>query len=218
MSYSIKQWARSSGGNYCWCSDAVLIGLGLAIVTAITNRPAIIAAAGAVNDAGATAVSAIANGQNPISAIANSGSEFDRVIKLIERVEGGWSNHPDDRGGATKYGITAATASRHGLNVSTLTREQAREIYRKDYWIPSGASSAQWPLNLAIMNSYVNSGRKWQITGSTPLEQAINYINQQNNYYHQIISNNPSQRVFANGWFRRTKFMVEAAKGGNPGW
>lgn len=186
------------------CGGALVFGLGF------TPSP--------IREAATAAVEAVALGQNPITAIANSGSNFDRVIKIIERVEGGWSNHPSDRGGATKYGITAATASRHGLNVSSLTREQAREIYRKDYWIPSGASSAQWPLNLAIMNSYVNSGKKWQIAGSTPLEQAINYINQQNNYYHQIISNNPSQRVFANGWFRRTKFMAEAAKGGNPGW
>lgn len=218
MSYSIKQWARHGGGDYDWCADLVLAGLGLAIAGGIAARPAM-QLAGAVGDAGATAISVVQQGNNnPVTAIANSGSEFDRVMRFISRVEGGWSNHPDDRGGATKYGIIASVARRHGYDVRSLTPEQAKQIYYKDYWIPSGASSVPWPLNLAIMNSYVNSGKKWQIIGSTPQEQATNYVNQQTAYYRQIIANNPSQQVFANGWFRRSRFMLDAINGGNLSW
>ena len=52
--------------------------------------------------------------------------------------EGGWSNDPDDPGGATNYGITLAVAQRHGVADEAALREIPRhkveEIYRADYW------------------------------------------------------------------------------------
>lgn len=145
-------------------------------------------------------------------------SEFTWAIAHILKVEGGWSNHPNDRGGKTKYGIIESVAKRHGLNVSSITLPQAIKIYYTDYWIASGANKAPNPLNLPIFNSYINSGRKWTISGSTPLEQALNYLQQQDNYYTQIYTSDPSQTVFRPGWHRRTKYMEEAVKGGNPKW
>jgi len=144
--------------------------------------------------------------------------QFTWAIAHILKVEGGWSNHPSDRGGATKYGIIESEAKRHGLNVSALTLPQAIKIYYTDYWIASGADKAPNPLNLAIMNSYVNSGKKWSINGSSPQEQAINYINQQDSYYTQIYTSNPSQTVFKSGWHRRTEYMLKAVKGESPQW
>lgn len=144
--------------------------------------------------------------------------QFTWAIAHILKVEGGWSNHPSDRGGATKYGIIESVAKRHGLNVSSITLPQAIKIYHTDYWIASGANKAPNPLNLAIMNSYVNSGKKWSISGSNPQEQALNYIKQQDDYYIRIYTSNPSQTVFKNGWHRRTKYMEDAVKGGNPKW
>ncbi|TVR95612.1 MAG: hypothetical protein EA406_13620 [Rhodospirillales bacterium] len=66
---------------------------------------------------------------------------IDTLIDGIIRREGGYVNHPADRGGPTKYGITAATLSAHrGLvmlaaasEVQALTLEEAREIYRHQY-------------------------------------------------------------------------------------
>lgn len=53
--------------------------------------------------------------------------------------EGVLTDHPSDRGGKTKYGITAATASRHGIaDVSTITVEEAVAIYYTDYWQAAG--------------------------------------------------------------------------------
>lgn len=144
--------------------------------------------------------------------------DFAWAVGHILKVEGGWSNHPNDRGGKTKYGIIEARARQHGLSVKLLTLSQAIKIYYTDYWLASGADKAAKPLNLAILNSYVNSGRKWSITGSNPTEQALNYIQQQDNYYTQIYTSNPSQLSFKNGWHRRTKYMIEAVKGGNPKW
>lgn len=144
--------------------------------------------------------------------------QFTWAIAHILKVEGGWSNHPSDRGGATKYGIIESVAKRHGISVTNITLSQAIKIYYTDYWVASGANKAPNPLNLAIMNSYVNSGRKWSISGSTPQEQALNYIKQQDDYYIRIYTSNPSQTVFKNGWHRRTEYMMKAIKGENPSW
>jgi Glycosyl hydrolase 108 len=153
-----------------------------------------------------------------VSEAGISDPSFAWAISHILKVEGGWSNHPADGGGKTKFGIIESVAKRHGINVSTITLPQAIKIYYQDYWLQSGADKAQKPLNLAIMNSYVNSGKKWDIVGSTPSEQAQNYIKSQDDYYTSIYTSRPSQKVFANGWHRRTKYMMDAVNGKNPSW
>lgn len=153
-----------------------------------------------------------------VSEAGISDSEFTWVIAHILKVEGGWSNHPSDRGGATKYGIIESVAKRHGISVSNITLSQAIKIYYTDYWVASGADKAPNPLNLAIMNSYVNSGKKWSIIGGSAQEQALNYLQQQDSYYTQIYTSNPSQTVFKDGWHRRTEYMLKVIKGEFPKW
>jgi len=57
------------------------------------------------------------------------------VDGLIER-EGGFVDHPADRGGATNYGITEAVARAHGYAgpMALLPRSEAEAIYRRLYW------------------------------------------------------------------------------------
>ena len=54
---------------------------------------------------------------------------------LIAR-EGGFVDHPDDRGGPTRYGITEAVARSAGYSgaMSALPLALARDIYRRRYW------------------------------------------------------------------------------------
>jgi len=61
------------------------------------------------------------------------------VDSLIDEVigrEGGYSNHPADRGGPTRWGITEATARAHGYagDMRQFPREQAVAIYKRLYW------------------------------------------------------------------------------------
>ena len=58
------------------------------------------------------------------------------IDALIER-EGGFANHPADKGGATCFGITEAVARAHGYMgaMSNLPREEAATIYRRLYWL-----------------------------------------------------------------------------------
>jgi lysozyme family protein len=62
------------------------------------------------------------------------------MIHDVIRREGGFVDHPADRGGPTKFGITQKTLSRAlGRQATTedvrrLTREIAAEIYRRTYY------------------------------------------------------------------------------------
>jgi len=63
--------------------------------------------------------------------------DVDELIdELIER-EGGYVNHPADKGGPTRYGITEAVARAHGYRgaMAVLPREEAEAIYRRLYWL-----------------------------------------------------------------------------------
>jgi lysozyme family protein len=77
--------------------------------------------------------------QDPIAAFykATTPQEaFDAAFREVLRIEGGYVNHPNDRGGATRYGITEATARQYGHKGSMLelTVGKAKEIYHKGYW------------------------------------------------------------------------------------
>ena len=61
-------------------------------------------------------------------------SKFRRALAYVLENEGGESNHPADRGGHTKWGITAATAKQNGFYIKTLTKTQAEWIYHRNYW------------------------------------------------------------------------------------
>ena len=58
------------------------------------------------------------------------------IDELIER-EGGYVNHPADKGGPTRFGITEAVARAHGYGgaMAELPREEAAAIYRRLYWL-----------------------------------------------------------------------------------
>lgn len=64
----------------------------------------------------------------------------DRVTQLISELiqrEGGYVNHPADRGGATNWGITQAVAKQYGYlgDMQNLPKAKAEEIYRSIYWL-----------------------------------------------------------------------------------
>lgn len=71
------------------------------------------------------------------------GNPMSEVDKIIER-EGGFVNDPNDRGGATKYGITQATLAWHlgrpvtVEEVKNLSIDVARSIYERRYILNPG--------------------------------------------------------------------------------
>ncbi|MFN3618737.1 glycoside hydrolase family 108 protein [Sphingorhabdus sp.] len=64
---------------------------------------------------------------------------MDHVDHLIEEViarEGGFVDHPNDKGGPTRWGITQKVARRHGYmgDMDELPRSIAAAIYKRSYW------------------------------------------------------------------------------------
>ncbi len=61
------------------------------------------------------------------------------IAEVIER-EGDYVNHPADRGGATRWGITEAVARAHGYRgeMRAFPRDEAARIYERIYWLRPG--------------------------------------------------------------------------------
>lgn len=61
-------------------------------------------------------------------------SKFDAAVALTIAHEGGYVNDPDDKGGATKYGITQSDML--GVDIGQITVDQAKAYYSEHYWKP----------------------------------------------------------------------------------
>lgn len=67
-------------------------------------------------------------------------ADIKKIIPKIKQFEGGYSNHPSDRGGCTQAGVTIATfrkyygASKTCEDLKKLTDEQWLHIFRAGYW------------------------------------------------------------------------------------
>lgn len=62
--------------------------------------------------------------------------KFNRAIEVILAHEGGVSDHKNDRGGKTAYGISSRFINAEKINydINTLTRDQAVIIYKTYFW------------------------------------------------------------------------------------
>jgi lysozyme family protein len=91
-------------------------------------------------------------------------STIDAMIDDVIRREGGYVDHPADRGGPTKFGITQAALAHYcgravsAAEVAALSRDQARQIYRRDYY--HGPRIDQLPARIQpfVFDSAVNHG------------------------------------------------------------
>lgn len=85
---------------------------------------------------------------------------FEQALKLVLAHEGGYSNHPDDRGGETNYGIALATARANGYlgTMRDIPLHIVEGIYRKIYWDKVQADRLPAVLRYPIFDAAVNSG------------------------------------------------------------
>jgi hypothetical protein len=90
---------------------------------------------------------------------------FSRCVEQVFIHEGGFSDHPKDRGGATNMGITKGVLEEWRKpepvsvdDVKSLTKEEAREIYRANYWNVLKCDELPPGVDLAVFDFGVNSG------------------------------------------------------------
>lgn len=89
---------------------------------------------------------------------------FDTAFNRIFTSEGGYSNDPNDPGGETKYGISKR--SYPDLNIASLTRDDARAIYLRDFWSRINADRLPDGVAFQVFDFAVNSG----------IETAVRYL------------------------------------------
>lgn len=93
------------------------------------------------------------------------------ALDFVLQYEGGFVNHPDDPGGATKYGVSLRYLSGLGedgdLNgdgrvdiedIRGLSVDDARELYRIRFWMPLLCDDLPEALAVAVCDTAVNLG------------------------------------------------------------
>lgn len=110
--------------------------------------------------------------------------KFRAAMAFVRYWEGGWSNHKADPGGLTKWGITIKTLVALALDfnrdgrvnekdLADMTREQAEEVYRREYFDKLRCEDIPAPLALVVFDCAVNQGparaAKWlqEVAGLT---------------------------------------------------
>lgn len=182
--------------------------------------------------------------------------KFERSIDFSLKWEGGRNfnivngkpvikgNAKADLGGATAYGITWPTlknAYKAGIvshdDICKLTIDEAKAIYRKNFWERYGWEELTWPVCLCCLDCCINHGgfasilqravidcgKSVAIDGKfgpktfaalkacEPQRLARAIYNQRKVYYEKIIARNPTQSVHRKGWIRRAEDMARAS-------
>ena len=186
----------------------------------------------------------------------NAQEKFDRAIAFSLKWEGGRnftivSGRPvikgsakADLGGATAYGITWSTlktAYKTGIvphdDICKLTLDEAKLIYKKNYWDKYKWYELEFPVALCCLDCCINHGQFAYILQRAvvdcgqsviidgkfgpktfaalktcePAKLAKAIYNQRKKYYEKIVARNPSQKVFLKGWMRRADEMAKEA-------
>jgi lysozyme family protein len=99
-------------------------------------------------------------------------ARFERAIGKTFEHEGFISNHRDDSGGLTKWGISQAAYP--DLDIAGLTLAEARAIYQRDYWRPLRLDALNdQELANEVFDMAVNAGRK---TAVLLAQKAFNFF------------------------------------------
>lgn len=104
------------------------------------------------------------------------------IEELIDDVigrEGGFSNHPADRGGPTRWGVTEAVARAQGFagDMRDFPRDKAVAVYRKLYWLKPGfdrVASVMPSVAAEMFDTGVNMGPG---TATGFVRRALNALN-----------------------------------------
>ena len=156
-----------------------------------------------------------------------------KLVPIIKRWEGGYSNHPMDKGGPTMQGITLNTfrkyygANKTAEDLKKITDTQWYHIFKSGYWDKMrgdyilSQSIANLVVDWAWGSGPVTAARKLQrylkvaVDGKIgPMTlAALNSRDKRTTFedlwklrkehYEAIVRANPSQRVFLRGWLNR---------------
>lgn len=164
----------------------------------------------------------------------DSDQKFNIAFKSVIGEEGGYVNDPRDPGGETKFGI--AKRFHPSIDIKNLTLDQARAIYREQYWDPAACDLLGTGAAVAYFDGIVNMGLKTapmlmqaslgevadSIIGprtraamrqrADDPELVVQFMAERGVYY----ASRPHFDTFGRGWLRRViRVAMEAARADN---
>lgn len=85
---------------------------------------------------------------------------FDTAFTKLLGHEGAYSNHPNDPGGETMWGVTIAVARANGYTgaMRNMPVAVAKAIYRKEYWDRTKCDQLPAEVRFDVFDMAVNSG------------------------------------------------------------
>lgn len=164
-------------------------------------------------------------------------ADANKLKPFILKFEGGFVNDPDDKGGATNKGVTLTTYRKFfGENktiedLKRITDDEWLYIFKIGYWdvmkadLIKSQSVANQLVDFAYNSGTKTAAKKIQgIIGTTTDgivgNKTIEAINSKDpkklfedlkksrlNYIIKIVTNNPSQKKYLNGWVNRINSM-----------
>jgi len=166
--------------------------------------------------------------------------QFESIIAFILQSEGGSkvTNDPNDRGGLTKFGISQRAYP--DVDIEDLTLEQAKAIYKRDYYDKIWADSLPYGLALVVVDFAVNAGVRTAVkvlqtlVGSTAdgifgsntqaeikkldpdgIDRLIDaFTLGRNAHYLGLVKKNEANSTFIKGWLNRSNAAARAAHKG----
>lgn len=167
-------------------------------------------------------------------------SAFPKALELVLRNEGGYVNDPNDRGGATNFGVTQRTydyyrqkTQRHMQPVRDISRAEVEAIYLDGYW--SQLDLDQFPEKLAIclFDAAANHGPRacvkllqrslnveadgiigpetlGALSAKSEAQAIKDFQDQREAFYLAIVARDPTQAKFLNGWMNRLDHVERA--------
>ena len=140
---------------------------------------------------------------------------FNSALGYYLAHEGGWSNNPADKGGATNYGIAwnyqAKALTKYGVfntqGLHDISFEQVQKFYKNEFWDAYGLNKlTDQRVATKALDYVAATGSRIDIAGLNKLspEAAIKLLGQtQTEIYLKNAAKDPSQRQFLSGWLKR---------------
>lgn len=112
----------------------------------------------------------------------------DLIDGLIDR-EGGYANHPADRGGPTKFGITEAVARANGYAgaMRDLPREEAAAIYKRLYWLRPKFDQVAKRSTAVAAELFDTGANMGPAVAATFLQRALSALNRDRKDYPDLV-------------------------------
>ena len=150
----------------------------------------------------------------------NNKELFKKALRFVLNREGGYSNNPNDKGGATNKGITQNTYNaylkhngRPTRDVRNITDAEVEDIYYSSYWLGAGCEKMSPVFAVVCFDTAVNMG----VGRVKPFLQEAQYMDVDTFILARIRKYNefaktPSQRTFLHGWLNRVFALVDFIK------